>query len=672
MQTCNLLTLALISFIPQFHQATAGARDRTCCRYSCQGDKNSCPSWCGGSDKSCVIADENGDLLSDPSCEVIMDSKKDKFGDYKQECLNKKFTSKTSMSHSDHYLPFHLLAYPFTSNSMNSQFSGLDVRINYGQEFSKVRFRIQNKNPKICPLHTHSLQEGSLCNPRCVEIERDLSNFTGAISHSVNKSNILSYDCEAGFYKSRNTLISTAEDDHEISICIEEDEVEQCGAYLFQLPDPAGLNSDDNRLIVLVDKFEYEQHEQILLFVPLLDSRVELLQVSMIRVRENTSSETVYLESVSVTDGDHEAEMIRIMVNLPNPRAWGRLQAMVTSLDKDGVQVGSVVVSAYLVRQVYGQHALVIVTAILVIVLLVGSVLLVYRRWRQVAEAGAVEPVNLVQAGRLKERAVLVITPLDNPEHVEVVKDMCRYLRDWCGVGITYFAMDEETGIGCGQHDPWKWCQETGELVRDNGSIIFIPGPDPSLVTNTGSIHPNLEQNQAFLTTRHLSAMAGEGRVMVVKFSYSSLKTLPQEVPDHLKTAAFHLPKQMNEFLLQLLQVKKKALCNLLPFPLVRPAIKPSDLSRAGGPELVQRIRQLNLQTAEHRATIGKSEEKLDQKVKDQRAVDDEELSVEGEELLSNQEGEKDDDRTLKIDIESALPSTRNMSDRNRFDTEDD
>jgi len=669
MQKFNLLTLALISFIPQFHQVI-GARDRTCCRYSCQGD--SCPSWCEGSGNSCVITDEEDELQNDPSCEVIKDTKKDKFGDYKQECLNTEFSSKTSLSHSDHYLPFHLLAYPFTSNSMNSQFSGLDVRIDYGQDFSSVRFRIQNKNPKICPLHIHSLQDGSLCNPRCVEIKRVLSNVSSGMSHLANNKSFLSYDCEAGFYKSRNTLISTAEDDHEISVCIVRGGVELCGDYLFQLPNPAALSSDDYRLIVLVDKFEFDQHEQILLFVPLLDLRVELLQVSMIRVTENTSSETVHLENVSVSEEDHEAGMIRVKVDMPNPRAWGRLQAMVISLDKNGAKIGSVVVSAYLVRQEYGQHALIIVTAIILIVLIVGSVLLVYRRWRQVAEAGAVEPVNLVQAGRLKERSLLVITPLDNSDHVEVVKDMCRYLRDWCGVGITYFAMDDETGIGCGQHDPWKWCQETGDLVRDNGSIIFIPGPDPSLTSNTGSIHPNLEQNQAFLTTRHLSVMAGEGRVMVVRFSYSSLKTLPQEVPDHLKSAAFHLPKQMNEFLLQLLQVKKKALCNLLPFPVVRPAIKPSDLSRSGGPELVQRIRQLNEQTAEHKFNVSKAEEKIDRKKIDQRTVNDKEFVNEGEELLPKQEEDINGDKTLQIEIESALPSTRNMSDRNRYDTEDD
>ena len=37
--------------------------------------------------------------------------------------------------------------------------------------------------------------------------------------------------------------------------------------------------------------------------------------------------------------------------------------------------------------------------------------------------------------------------------------------------------------------------QETGDKVREKGTIVFIAGPDPGLATNT-SIHPNLEHNQ--------------------------------------------------------------------------------------------------------------------------------------------------------------------------------
>ena len=33
---------------------------------------------------------------------------------------------------------------------------------------------------------------------------------------------------------------------------------------------------------------------------------------------------------------------------------------------------------------------------------------------------------------------------------------------------------------------------------------------------------------QAFVITKHLQTMGGEGRVMVVRFGYSSIKTIPQ------------------------------------------------------------------------------------------------------------------------------------------------
>jgi len=160
---------------------------------------------------------------------------------------------------------------------------------------------------------------------------------------------------------------------------------------------------------------------------------------------------------------------------------------------------------------------------------------------------------------------------------------------------------------------------------------------------------------------------------MVVKFSYSSLKTLPQEVPEHLKAAAFYLPKQMNEFLLQLLQVKKKALCSLLPYPLVRPAIKPSDLTRSGGPELVNKIRDLNLKTSEQRATGLKCGGKVDKNFGEKAVKDRLKDSVEVEGLLLNQEDTKDEsgNNTLNIEIESALPSTKEMKNRDRFDTEE-
>merc|ERR1719361_2387438 len=134
--------------------------------------------------------------------------------------------------------------------------------------------------------------------------------------------------------------------------------------------------------------------------------------------------------------------------------------------------------------------------------------------------------------------------------------------------------------------------------------LVKLPYSSMKTVPKETSIFPNLEHNQAFVTTRHLQAMGSEGRVMLVKLPYSSMKTVPKEVPDHLKTSCYSLPKQMNEFLIQLLQVKKKALCSLLPCNLVKPDIRPASLSRAGGPLLLQKIRELTVKEAKHRQAM--------------------------------------------------------------------
>ena len=47
--------------------------------------------------------------------------------------------------------------------------------------------------------------------------------------------------------------------------------------------------------------------------------------------------------------------------------------------------------------------------------------------------------------------------------------------------------------------------QETGDKVMEAGTIIYIPGPDPSL-SNLPSIFPNLEQNQVSTHNRSVKA----------------------------------------------------------------------------------------------------------------------------------------------------------------------
>jgi hypothetical protein len=649
--SCSLISALVLLPVSSLSQG------RTCCKYSCGTDKQGeCPAWCH-SDQDCVARDKAG-LLNQvlQNCTVLYDTKKDKTDDSIASCLAQNYDGSSRLGGGEDSLPFHIVAYPFIgATQQQSHFTGIDIRYQLAG-LSGLRFRIKNTNAKVCPEHgDHDEAGAGLCHPRCVEVEK-------AFGGDVGTDAFLSYDCEAGFYISRGNWISTTEHDYQLSVCAGQ----QCGDFLFQLPDLSTTRQE--QVVVLVDRREFEEMDRVLMYIPIVPQADSYLIV-LVKVGENVTRDVVHNQThVSSGTGNMMEEVV-----VDYPLASGRYQLLVTPL-KGGKVAGPVLSSCYLTRPDYGQHALATITAILVTVLIVGLVLTLYRRWQAVAEAGAVEPSALVMAGRMEEQAVLIVTPLDNPDHVEVVKGLCRYLRDWCGVGTTYFAMDDETGIGSTQRDPWKWCQETGDKVREKGIIVFIAGPDPGLATNT-SIHPNLEHNQAFLTTRHLHQMAGEGRALVAKFSYSSLKTLPQEVPDHLKTSAYHIPKQTNEFLVHLLQVKKKALCTLFPCPLVRPDIKPGDLSRAGGPDLLLKIRELTLKEAHYRLEAEGEGEKVVNRKTDLLNKPDvgEDTTLLCEEIRNfNKQDTIDKDKTLRVDLEGGLPSTKEMGNRDKMDVEEE
>jgi len=637
------------------------SQGRTCCKYSCEEDKQAdCPSWCD-SDQSCVIRDISGlvNEVAEENCTVLYDTKKDKTGNSISSCLAQNFDGSSRFgSEETDSLPFHVVAYPFKGVAQQqSHFTGIDVRYQLAG-FSQLRFRIKNTNAKVCPEHDSHVESvvGS-CRPRCVQVDR--------AGHVEDLEAYLSYDCEAGFYISNKNWISTTEHDYQLSLCAGQ----QCGEFLFQLPDLS--NTREEQVVVLVDRKEFQDTGRIRIYIPTLPD-TDSFQVVLVRVGENITKEAVHNQT-KLNNKNVDILMQKVDIDYSMPS--GRFQLLVTPL-KEGKVSGPVLYSCYLIRPDYGQHALAIVTAILVTVLIVGMVLTLYRRWQAVAEEGAVEPSALVMAGRMEEQAVLIVTPLDNPDHVEIVKGLCRYLRDWCGVGTTYFAMDDETGIGSTQRDPWKWCQETGDKVRDKGIIVFIAGPDPCLATNT-SIHPNLEHNQAFLTTRHLHIMAGEGRALVAKFTYSSLKTLPQEVPDHLKTSAYDIPKQTNEFLVHLLQVKKKALCKMFPCPVVRPDIKPGDLSRAGGPDLLRKIKELSLKEAKYRLEIQQGGAQglkgiAEEKDKFSRVEVGEDTTLLCDEIRNFNKQDKEKDRTLKVELEGGLSSIKEMEDRDKLDVEEE
>ena len=176
------------------------------------------------------------------------------------------------------------------------------------------------------------------------------------------------------------------------------------------------------------------------------------------------------------------------------------------------------------------------------------------------------------------------------------------------------------------------------------------------------SIHPNLEQNQAFLSTAHLQVMAEEGRLLVATFPYSQLTNLPTEVPRHLQASSYLLPSRMNDFLVALLRLPRQPLCGLSMVPSIKPEVRPANLDRDGGPQLLAKVQELSRAVL---LPVHKSTYQLSSKDK-LPLIDRKE-----EQTLLLQKNEKLKDETLQIELEEALPSVLDMEKRDRFDTED-
>jgi len=628
-----VVTAALITTLPLL----AWARERACCRYSCQQGSVECPDYCDDS-FSCVIKGPTNVFVTESKCEIERDSKKDKEEEEEGACLAEHFTSYKGFSG---HLPFRVLAYPFSGVSSQSTFVGVDVRFAATND-TRLRFRLMNKSP-FCQ------SSPSLCHPRCVTLSRP-----PLWGHTVEKKPLteLSYDCEVGFLIQGKVWRSTAGDDYELAVCVGERETETCGVFTLRLPEAQLVEQEDQELVLL------NTIDGVVAHVPLAGPSTEELHVELVQSRDNMTSQVVEELRVKVTPEDRVRGAVVVRVTDDPP--YGRSQVMVTGFDQLGNAATLPVLSATVTVPHPGHHLTALLAVVLAAVLLSGAIFVIYRRWNLVIEAAAVEPQELVTVGQIEPVTLLVVTTLENPAHVEVVKLLCRYLRNWCGVAKTYFALDEESGIGGG--DPWKWCQETGDIVRQNGSILFIAGPDLSL-SRDSSIHPNLEQNQAFLSTAHLQVMAGEGRLLVATFPYSDLTNLPPEVPRHLHAASYPLPSRMNDFLVALLRLPRQPLCGLSSMvPSIKPDVRPANLEREGGPQLLAKVKELSQASL---PPVQKSSYQLSAKEK-LPLIDGKE-----EQTLLLQKNEKLKDETLQIELEEALPSVCDMENRDRFDTED-
>lgn len=63
----------------------------------------------------------------------------------------------------------------------------------------------------------------------------------------------------------------------------------------------------------------------------------------------------------------------------------------------------------------------------------------------------------------------------------------------------------------------------------------------------------------------------------ILHLPYSDPSTIPTLVPAHVTSPSspvcYRLPEDMNDFLCQLLEVKKRELCSCVPIPLVQPQV---------------------------------------------------------------------------------------------------
>ena len=274
-----------------------------------------------------------------------------------------------------------------------------------------------------------------------------------------------------GFLIQGKVWRSTAGDDYELAVCAGEQHKETCGLYTFRLPDAELVEKVDQELILL------DLVDGVGVHVPLAGSVAEL-RVQLVQSRDNMSSKIV--EDLLVVPTLEEKIKGSIIVKMTEDPPYGRSRILVTGFDEMGNVAGSPLISATITAPHPGYDLTAFVVVVFTAIVISGVVFVSYKKWTIAVETAAVEPQELVIDGQLEPVELLVVTSLDNPVHVEVVKHLCRYLRTWCGVSKTYFALDEEMGVGGG--DPWKWCQETGDIVRQNqnGSILFLAGPDCS------------------------------------------------------------------------------------------------------------------------------------------------------------------------------------------------
>ena len=136
-----------------------------------------------------------------------------------------------------------------------------------------------------------------------------------------------------------------------------------------------------------------------------------------------------------------------------------------------------------------------------------------------------------------KAPCVLVMTDVENRQHVDIVLKLIAYLKVWSQGGgkefvdfkihlllqanftlsEVYFAMDPRTGISTqADGDPWRWCQEaTAKVSQSSNGFVLILGSPPRNMSL--DIYKDFADNQAFVSTQILREMASSSALFLCR-----------------------------------------------------------------------------------------------------------------------------------------------------------
>eukprot|EP00095_Tigriopus_kingsejongensis_P001271 maker-scaffold149_size310270-snap-gene-2.21 protein:Tk01271 transcript:maker-scaffold149_size310270-snap-gene-2.21-mRNA-1 annotation:"hypothetical protein L798_06975" len=557
-------------------------RDRTCCLYNngtvgdslCHSRQSCVVSWNGNRFSPPTQSEAGWDGPEADRCRVLRDSKHQPQGlGPAEQCLGQfGVNAQWPEAEEAEWPRFQLRPYPFQDGHSARILPGISLELtDQGLAGEYVRIRILNTD--LCPEDVDQLSSHPHCHPRCIEIEQRLS------------VGVLEYDCEVGFFlNSDQHVVVTANDTYQIDFCraFEADEY-TCSSFYFAMPEAQAAPA----LLPMLDRTVLLFQRQIAVTLP------PQAGFSVLKVFRQSSTpgkyDLVYTENVDGRQKYHSPDIL----------APGYYIVRVTS---DQAGVGDVLLAHFHVVDESGTTWVGILCLVLVLLVL-ALVIYSYRRYQIVRSANLVSPNRLLEAERISPKNVFIITNVDNRHHIDIVLALSKYLKNHCAVGEVHFALDPRTGIRSHpQHDPWKWAQDVADKMgaMDNACLVFIAAPPPTMGL---CIYKDLPNNQAFVTTKYLKNMCDDNRVAIVHLPYSDPETIPGLVPPHLRASPWLLPKDMNSFLCQLLEIKKRELYPCIPLPIVQPQVVAQDFEKfPGGRELLENISNLTAKADRHKA----------------------------------------------------------------------